>query len=530
MGKDPDEKPAQGEAPESAPPASRGVSELWLVAALVAWALGVITLLERTPYGLDEATARVVLILWSVSDKVPSAIVTLGVPDFRALFLAPAGLLFSGSLLAGKICTLFVYLAAVVGLHRWFARSGDSEVPMLASGLLLIAPLAVGLIDQLAVGPFLLLSLVLGAWADDIYRATRVRFGGWYFAQLLLCLALPTLHPAGLAYPVILGLAWIREPAPEASQAGIIPGRERTHVLLGVAIATLFGVLLAAGWPHQVWLENPLTALPRYLLDFEPQSTVGDSVSLLLGIVLWLALLAALWFSRARWRRDQLARSLVLAWAIAAFCGDASFALLSLVLLLHEGFGLLLRLRLERAAGFVGQRGVAFAVLTVISTSFLVADRGRYEALRRGTELSAQDELIRTLAGEVQQQVQRAAASAQPGLLTPEQRARSGPKVASQWPGRTMIACRCSTLPLPPPVDEPSRLAANLRGIDFVIFDPQDAANRSLARGFAELGGAEAETVSLQSGGVLLRLRPAEPNAPQQGPQPAPQEGGAGRG
>lgn len=488
-----------------------------MVAALVAWALGAITLLDRTPFGLDEASARVILLLWSMSDQVPAPIVTLGVPDFRALYLAPAGVLFSGSLLAAKICTLFVYLAAVIGLYRWREREGSSEAPLLASGLLLIAPLAVSLIDHVAIGPFLLLSLLLGAWADEFYRAVRIRFGGWYFTQLLLCLALPTLHPAGLAYPILLAVSWVRDPAPEPAMPGIIPGRERTHVLVGIAITACGGLLLAAGWPHQSWLANPLTALPRQILDWEPASSLGDNVSMLLGVVLLACLLGTLWLARARWRADRLARTLVLALLISAFCGDASFALLALVVLLHWGFPLLLRVHLGHAGGFVGQRGAAFALLMLLSTSFLVSDRSRYEALQHDPVLSVQDQLIQALASGVQQAAQQAAATAQPGLVTGEQKARSGPRVASQWPGRTMIACRCSTLPLPPATEDQARFAANLRGIGFVIFDPQDPVNRALSQNFAVLGGAAAETVALQAGGVLLRLRtdPVPDHAPE---------------
>jgi hypothetical protein len=485
--------------------APRVPREIWLVAVLVAWALAVITLLDRTPFGLDEASARVVLLLWSASDDVPAPIVTLGVPDFRALFLAPAGILFSGSLLAAKIFTLLFYLAAVVGLYRWRTRGGDTEGPLLATGLLLIAPLAVGLIDRLSIAVYLLLCLLLGAWAEEIYRATRVRFGGWYFAQLLLCLALATLHPAGLAYPVMLAAGWMRRDAAEV-QGSVIPGRERTHMLAGIFVATLAGLLLADGWPHQSWFGQPLASLARGILAFDAQADSGDTVQLLLGLVLAAGVLATVWFARHQWRADAFGRPLVLALAISASCADASFVLLALVLLLHWGFPLLLRLRLGSARGFIGQRGPAFLLLLVLSTVFLLADKSRYLALQREPDLSAQDRLIRTLANEVQQAMPAPAA---PGRQSTEEKAHSGPKVASQWPGRTMIACRCSTLPLPPALADEARFAGNLRGIDFAVFDPNDPANRALAQDFALLGGERAQTIALQAGGVVLRLRGA---------------------
>lgn len=499
MSADSPEKSAQGE--------SRFPKELWVVAALVAWALGLTALLDRSPFGLDEATARVVLLLWSVSDQVPAPIVTLGVPDFRALYLAPAGIVFSGSLIAVKICTLLIYLAAVIGIHRWRVRLADSEAPLLASGLLLIAPIATRLIDRVDLAPFLLLSLALGAWAQEIYRDTRTRFGGWYFAQLLLCMALVDLHPAGLAYPVLLAASWLRPAGAGAgSPVGIIPGSERTHVLAGIAIATAAGLLLAHGWPQQSWFGNPLPVLARDILGIVARTDAGENLSEALGIVLLLALLATLWLARRDWRADALGRYAVAALAIGALCADGCFALLSLVLILHWGFPLLVRVRLGKAAGFAAQRGVAFALLLVASTAFLSADRARFLELRHEPVLSAQDRLIEQLADDVHKTAQQAAAGVQPGRVSGEEKARSGPRVASQWPGRTMIACRCSTLPLPPPSEDPARFASYLRGIGYAVFDPRDPANRELSRSFALLGGNVAETVVLDEGGVVLRL------------------------
>jgi hypothetical protein len=515
--------PAPQDEPSSAQ--SRIPPGLWAVVALVAWSLGVIALLDRTPYGFDEATARAVLVLWSIADEIPSPVVTLGVPDFRALFLAPAGVLFSGSLVAVKLCTLFVLLAAAIGLYRWRARDGDTEAPLLATGLLLLAPAAVASIDRIAIGPFLLLSFVLGAWADELYRATRMRFGGWYFAQLLLCMMAATLHPAGLAYPLVLAVSWLRQAPPEPPMAGIIPGRERTHVLAGVGIATLIGVLLAAGWPQQSWFGNPILALSQTILGWHAESTVGDALALLLGLLLLLALFATLWAARRAIGADRLASTVTLAAGIALFAGDTSFALLVLVLLLFWGFPVLLRVRVGQARGFAGQRGVAFALLMVLSTAFLLADRARYEGLKHEPELSAQDRLIQFVAASVQAEHP---VGVSPGLVTGEEKARSGPRVASQWPGRTMIACRCSALPLPPATQDPAAFAANLRGITFVVFDPQNPANRGLSQNFALLGGAGAETLALQAGGVVLKIHaPAGPDANAPG-GPAAAPGGSG--
>lgn len=493
---------------------------LWAVIALVAWALAVSMILQRDPYGLDEATARAVLFLWSIADAVASPIVTLGIPDFRAVYLIPAGALFSGSLLAIKLCTLIVVIGAGLGIYRWQRANGDAESPLLALGLFLLAPVTLAAIDQVATGPFLVLTLLLGAAADRVYRAARIRFSGMYFAQLFLVVTAATLHPAGLALPLVLAIAWMRDPPPEPQAAGLIPGKERSHVLIGLALATLLGALLAGGWRHQAWLGNPLAALATQMLGFEPQSSAGDALVWVLGTTLAALTVMVLVRARRQLLTDRLGAMLAAALLIAAGTADATFVMLALVVLLNWGFPLLLHLRVGSATGFAGQRGVAFALLIVLSTTFLSSDRRRFEQVRDGPVLSLQDQVLRSLSASVQQL--KAATPTPPPGGPASDKPQSGPRVASQWPGRTMLACRCSTLPLPPASEDGARFRANLRGTDFVVFDPLDPANRELSRSFALLGGAAAETVSLQAGGVVLRLHadaplPSEPAPPLPG-------------
>src|SRR3569832_682049 len=71
---------------------------------LLAWggALLSLDLLRTTPYGLDEGAARGLLLIWSISDKNNNPIVTLGIPDFRALLFIPLGAYWPGSLIAAK--------------------------------------------------------------------------------------------------------------------------------------------------------------------------------------------------------------------------------------------------------------------------------------------------------------------------------------------------------------------------------------------------------------------------------------------
>jgi len=495
----------------------------WAVVALVAWSLAVTAVIERGPYGLDEATARAVLFLWSISDQIASPIVTLGVPDFRAAYLIPAGALFSGSLLAIKLCTLVLVIATAIGLFRWRRSASSDESPLLATGLFLLAPLTIHAIDHVATGPFLLLSFLLAALADRAYRDGRIRFSGSFFAQPVLIIAAVSLHPAGLALPLVLALSWVRDPAPEPTLAAIIPGKERLHMLLAIGVATVLGVLLAAGWPQLAWFGNPLTRLAADLFDWQPQSGVGDVMLWVVGAILALGALAVMLRQSARWRSDLLVACVSVAALIGALTADACFACLVLALLLFWGFSAVLGMRLGVAGGFVAQRGLGLAALVLLSTLFLYADKSQYALVRSGGELSAQDQLLRTLSDSV---LQAHPATPVPGTPMPEdgklEKPRGGLLVASQWPGRTMIACRCNALPLPPANEDQALFLANLRGTEFVVFDPLSPVNRALSRNFALLGGAGAETVSLQQGGVVLRLHPEAATAAEPLPGPGP--------
>src|ERR1700690_3493598 len=149
---------------------SRIPNKYWAYLALVFWGLLSFLLLNKTPYGIDEGAARALFLFWSVVDDVVSPIVTTGLPDFRTIFLVPAGFLWSGNVLAAKITTIFVTSFAAWFIYAWRQRSGDSESALLASGLLLISPLVIDQIDTISVAPYLLTIFALGAWSDKIYR------------------------------------------------------------------------------------------------------------------------------------------------------------------------------------------------------------------------------------------------------------------------------------------------------------------------------------------------------------------------
>jgi hypothetical protein len=442
------------------------------------------------------------------------------VPDSRAVFLIPAGIAFSGSLLAVKLECLLLALFAVVLLHVRRGAQGGGEAVLPASGLLLLSPILLSQVDAGGRGIFLLLSFLAGAWAHEIHRTERVAFGGYFFLQLALCVLAVSLHPAGLALPLLLSIHWwqsARKVHPAAQ--GLLPGSNRIHMLVGLAIATFAGLGLARGWPELAWLQVPPVELAAIALAF---TTGHGAFAWILGTLLLVALAGLVASERASLRSDPLFAMLCLALVLGLPAADGGWALLALVVLAHWGLPRLLRADVGAAA----QRVLAFTVLFLSCTAFLVQDRSQWQSIRDVRELSPTDRLIRTLAGTVAQ-----AAPAVPAAPRPDSPDTPAPdegpmpggaqavvRVASQWPARTMVACACTVLPLPPALEDQDRFAANLRGLSFVIFDPRDPVMLPLARNFSLLGGARSETLSLQAGGVLVRLLPSTDEAPPPSP------------
>jgi len=478
----------------------------WLaVPAIVAWAIAAIFLLEKRPYGLDEGGARAVGLLWSVAQQVATPIVTLGVPDFRAAWLAPVGILLPGSIVAARILALLLLLAAALLLFRRRAAQGEGEGALCAAGLLLLAPGSLLQVDTIGAGPFLLISLVPGAMLFERHRDEPVTFGGAYFGLLLLCAAAASLHPAGLALPARVLAHWARRARPDASPQPSYGGSPRLHILIGVPLVTLAGVFLTKHWQFANWLGNPLDAL-AVLVPFVTQAA-SAALRWIVGLAIAGAILATVIPRRNEAMRDPLLGIMALAFVLGLLAADGAWAFLAFALLLFWGFPSLLGRSPAPAGGIDLQRGLAFAVLLVACTLFLVTDRARFEHVRAGGTLDSQDEVIESLATTI----------ARGGKPSEASVANTGPRVASQWPGRTMVACACGALPLPPSLEDQDRFLRNLRGLDYVLFDPREPSLSGLARNFAGIGGDRVETTTLLPGGVLLHVLPPAASVPTPG-------------
>lgn len=463
--------------------------EYWAYLSLAIWGVLSLMLLHRTPYGIDEGAAHALLLVWSVADDLVSPIVTLGLPDFRTLFFVPAGALWTGNVVAVKITAIIVMSIAAWSIHAWRHRAGETESALLATGLLLISPLMQEQLDTISIAPFLLLTMVLGVWTDRMYRESPLPFGGMYFSQIFLSLVCITLHPMGLAYPVAILWGWYKNP---------LDKKQRDSFFYGIGAAVLFALALTMGWSHVVWFANPIKALAGVLPGFGD----GDWITWLVGIAVLCILLLVIWKQLRNIWSDMFGRVLLLALFIGLTTGDAAFEVVALVICLYWGLPLLLQNNPQ--GGFWRQRGIALTLIFVLSTTYMVTDRMKYESMQLDN-LSPRDTLIKSLAegyfldGEVNQ-----AQAAEP--------VKKRLRVASQWPALTMLACRCDALPLPPNAKDSAALFAMLRGVDYLIFDPRNPVNSTLSYNLSTMEFGKSETVALQQGGVIVKIKnPASP-------------------
>ncbi len=474
---------------------SRIPQKYWAYLALLFWGAMCFLLLNKTPYGVDEGAAQGLLLTWSLVDNVVSSVVTLGFPDFRAVILAPVGFLWTGNLLAAKIFTILVMAATAWSLHSWRRRRGDSEGALLATGLLLISPLVFSQIDTISVAPYLLFAFALGAWADLKYRESPQAFGGMYFAQMLLCLISITLHPAGLAYPLALLWRWYKDP---------LNKKQQSYFFGGIIFTVLLALILTLGWSHVMWFVNPVRGLSAALFGPADSKALGAN-RWFSGLGVLVILIFVIWKQAGNLWADFLGQIFLVALIIGMLTGDETLGMLALTIGLYWGLPLLLQKQTDFHGGFWQQRGVVLVLIVVVSTTFMMTDKAYYMNMMAG-KLAPSDSLIKDFADNIA------------NLPNDAEHKQNSPadkpvRVASQWPARTMLACRCDTLALPPNAKDEQALYAVLQGLNYLIFDPRDPANSSLSHNLALMDAGKVETVALQQGGVIVEIKkPATTN------------------
>ncbi len=464
----------------------------WGYIALFLWGSAFLLLLRHDPYHLNEGSAQSLLLSWSIADQIASSVVTFGAPDLRFVLYFPIGILWTGNIFAAKIFTILLLGLTTWLLFIWQRRRTDAECALLAAGLLILSPLSLDQVDSLSPGVYILLSFILGAWIDAAYRLDPRPFGGWFFGQLFICALCVSLHPIGLAYPLSLLWSWYKDP---------INSRQQKFFFWGIGIVVLVTLLIKAGWSNLIWFQNPIVSLATIILDYSVANEMTTARWISGGsLLLILAIIIAMQY-RKLWP-DLFGRSLLIAVFLGAFACDATWSLIALCIILFFGFPILLRSQ-QFSGGFIQQRGIALVLVIILLTLFMHADKMHY-AIRQSGMLSVQDQLIKTLTEEVE--------SARK-VAEENNKDEAHIRIASQWPSRTMIACKCDTLPLPPATENPKSQLDMLTGLNYLLFDPQLSANSELAHNLATIGGASSETIALQQGGALLRIKTTTPTS-----------------
>ncbi|CAH1207089.1 conserved membrane hypothetical protein [Candidatus Nitrotoga sp. BS] len=462
----------------------------WGYLSLSLWGAAILLLSRPDLYNLDEGSAKSLLLAWSIADQVAASVVTFGAPDLRALLFLPVAFLWTGKVFAAKVFTTLLFAFAIWMLYLWSRRNVNAESALVASGLLAVSPLILEQIDTLSSGIYLVIAFAFGAWLNTEYRANPRSGGGWYFSQLLVSAFSVSLHPIGLAYPLALLWSWYKEP---------LDMKQQKYFFIGVSFISIFTILMLNGWNYVEWFKNPIESLAISIFG----SSLGGEMSIVRWTVGWVILAVLVIIVTKQFRNlwsDFTGRTLLIGLTLGVTTSDLAWGIIALSLILYFGTPLLLHSNHVRTdKGFVHHRGLMMLFIIILSTVFMQADRSHYE-IRQSGFLPEEDQLIHFLV-EKAENIRKANEEDESGknhnLL----------RVASQWPSRTMIACKCDTLPLPPAAQDPQAQLDLLHSITHILFNPHQASNTALAKNLSLLGGEIVETIALQPSGVLLHIK-----------------------
>jgi len=463
----------------------------WALITLLVWG-GIILaagLLRLDAFGIEESASRAILLSWSIAEKVISTAFVFGFPDLRAILFIPLGIYWGGSLIAVKIFTLLVLFASCLLLYSWNRRVASEESALLASGLLLIAPIIISQTDAIGTGPYLLLAFGLGMWLDHSYRNAQRLLGGWFFLQMLLIIFTVTLHPIGLALPIALIWEWQKNPLDKHHQQ---------YLFIGTGIATTLAMLLGGGWETQSWFNNPVTALHTVLLGQE--SSIGEGTLWVTGIILSILLGGLLVSERHNMLDNFMGRMMTLGVTIGLLTGDSAWTIMALTALLYLGIPKLIAINNAMAKqSLMGQRGLVLLAVFIVAVFFMQGDKAHQEKVSNNL-LNPQDQLLFTLALEL------------------EENKNENFLAMSQWPGRSMLALKRPVLPLPPDYPDEEMLMRKIAGATHLIFDPFSPGNQNLRDNLAKMSGV-AKTILLEEGGVVVAIEKPLANLDQPSPE-----------
>jgi len=442
---------------------------------LIALAWGYMSLFRYDSYGIEEAAALDLLINWSIIHQIASPVALFGVPDLRAIFFIPLDMYWAGSLPAAKVFTMFTLFATSLLLYRWSEKEHGGESSMMATALLLISPICLLQTDAIGSGIFLLFCFTVANWLDDGIRESNQLFPSWYFLQLLITGMAISMHPMGLAIPLVLAWKWLRGSADK--QKGI-------RLMSGIGIVTVLMLFVRWGWYGiDAAAANPLTILADSILG----SPLLHEPSWGIGLIIADILLIAIGMHVYRKADNSLTLMFIAASLIGSLHADHAWTLIAWASTLYLGLPLLIQFN-ERFGwrGLVGQRGLLLIVVMLIATVSMMNTRA-IGAIGKQHLKSDTDIVISIL--------EREATDTEKPFMA-----------ASQWPARTLLACRRDVLPLPPAMEDTALFGQKIKGVTHFAFNPQLPSLHGLSRNAAALSD-KLETIALLPGGVVLKAK-----------------------
>ncbi len=440
-------------------------------------------------FGIEEGAARALLINWSVIHQIASPVGLFGTPDLRAILFILLDLHWAGDLFAAKVFTMLILFAGSLMLYRWAEKEYGQEAAMIATGLLLVAPISLMQSDSIGGGIYMLAAFAVIRWLDESSRKSKHSVPSFLFLQGLLVAFAISIHPIGFAAALVLAWQWYqeKEQAPE----------KRRNQLIMLGISTVVILLLRWGWSDLAATDtNMLHTLGNALLG--PDLIHGPG-TWGVGLIIADVLLLAIAFHLYRRNQDTLSLILIAASLIGLVHADETWAMVAFATTLYLGVPLLIQLNQRFGwAGIIGKRGIVLVLFMVIATTAMTTDR-KYQQIRNQQLLSDSDAVIAVLAHEAED-------TKQPFLA------------ASQWPGRTLLATRRDVLPLPPAQGDAMAFRKRIGNITHMIFDQKQPQNRELAQQAASLSHY-LQTIAILPGGVVLKARIHDKKAQQ---HPAP--------
>ncbi len=433
-------------------------------------------------FGIEEGAARALLINWSIVHQIANATPLFGVPDLRALMFIFLDLHWAGSLPAAKVFTLFVLLATALMFYRWHEDYDSSETATMATAMILISPIALMQVDSISPGVFLFFCFVTAFWLDSMFRAGKRTVTGALFMLVLMMAFAISLHPMGLALPLALCITWF------AKYDDAIMALKRRNLLAATVITTFIVLSMRWGWSglsgdtagYLASLGAILTGSP--ILQSQPPTGWGLMVASVLGLVVVM-------YAYQR-HVEFLSLTLMLAIVLGLFLPDDNWALMVWVGVLAVGLPQLIAIhRRTGIQSLMGQRGGVLLLIVICANLFASADK-HYGDIGKMKLKSDVDYLIAS-AAEI-------ASHEQDEFM-----------MASQWPGRTLLATRRDVLPLPPEsiLHDGATFLEKTKGVTHVMFNPNAPENKALAHVSMSLGD-RMETVELLPAGVILKVHP----------------------